>query len=233
MDLSKAMNAEGLTFISLTPVEIRQRLWICIGFEESDRTLGDHPHLAMLYAKRDWLGEGNLNAAVADTLKAQHNLVTRIHSECILGDAFGSSMCDCGDQLRLSMDEMEAQGGGLFIYLRQEGRGIGLRSKLDCLALQYGYTDGHRGSRRYSSDEANVAMGFDVDHREYHAAARLLKALRVGSVRLVTGNPNKIADLEAMGITVNGAVDLWTNGASARAMDEIREKIARGYTYQR
>ncbi|MEM0908781.1 MAG: hypothetical protein AAGJ94_15555, partial [Pseudomonadota bacterium] len=160
-------------------------------------------------------------------------VLTRIHSECILGDAFGSSMCDCGDQMRLAMDEMGAHGEGLFIYLRQEGRGIGLRSKLDCLALQYGFSEGQRGDTRYSSDEANLAMGFDVDERGYEAAAGMIKAIGIGGVRLVTGNPKKIGDIEAAGIHVSGAIDLWTNGASARAMEEIREKISRGYIYQR
>ncbi|MEM9223802.1 MAG: GTP cyclohydrolase II RibA [Pseudomonadota bacterium] len=233
MDLSKAMDAQGLSFISVTPVEIQKRLWICIGFEEHNRNLGDNPHLAMLYARRDWLNEPNLSAAVLGAFEGRDRVMTRIHSECILGDAFGSSMCDCGDQMRLSMDEMESHGEGLFIYLRQEGRGIGLRNKLDCLALQYGYSEGQRGPRRYSSDEANVAMGFDVDHRDYEAASGVIHALGVQSVQLVTGNPNKIADLEKTGIRVSGAIDLWTNGASARAMDEIREKMSRGYIYQR
>ncbi|WMS43269.1 hypothetical protein RDV64_02370 [Acuticoccus sp. MNP-M23] len=233
MDLKAAMNAEGLAFISLTPVEIQRRLWICLGFEESGHTLGDHPHLAMLYGGRDWLAETDLHAAVLDVFRKRERVLTRVHSECILGDAFGSSMCDCGDQLRLAMDEMEAKQEGIFIYLRQEGRGIGLRSKLDCLALQYGYSDGKRGPRRYSSDEANVAMGFDVDERGYGAAAGVLNALGVTSAQLITGNPKKIADLEAAGVKVEGAIDLWTNGASARAMDEIKEKISRGYIYQR
>ena len=233
MDLPKLLDDEGLEFVSLTPVEIRTRLWVCIGFEESDQTRGDFPHLAMLYAERDWLSEPDLHAAVVRTLKGRKNVLTRIHSECILGDAFGSSMCDCGDQLRLSMDEMERNGEGLFIYLRQEGRGIGLRNKLDCLALQYGFSSGQRGMRRYSSDEANLARGFAVDQRHYKAAAGLIRALGLDGVRLVTGNPKKISDLEAAGIHVSGAVDLWTGGTSARAMAEIREKISRGYIYQR
>jgi GTP cyclohydrolase II len=135
--------------------------------------------------------------------------------------------------MRLAMDEMEVRREGIFVYLRQEGRGIGLRSKLDCLALQYGFSGGKRGPRRHSSDEANVAMGFDVDQRDYEVAAKLLRGLAVESVQLITGNPKKIADIEAAGINVSSALDLWTNGVSARAAAEIREKIARGYIYQR
>ena len=142
-------------------------------------------------------------------------------------------MCDCGDQMRLAMEEMEARRGGLFIYLRQEGRGIGLRSKLDCLALQYGFSDGQGGGRRFSSDEANVAMGFEVDERDYEVAAKLLDGLGIRSVQLITGNPKKIADLDSAGISVSSALDLYTNGVSARAAAEIKEKIARGYIYER
>lgn len=227
------MAKQGLTCISVTPVEIQNRIWVCMGFEEAGQALGDHPHLAMMYAGRDWLGEEDLHAAVQDAFEDRDEVLTRVHSECILGDAFGSSMCDCGDQMRLAMDEMEARREGLFIYLRQEGRGIGLRNKLDCLALQYGFSRGKRGKRRYSSDEANVAMGFEVDHRDYEVAAKLLRGLGIRSVQLVTGNPKKIADLEGAGVNVASALDLYTNGVSARAAAEIQEKIARGYIYQR
>jgi GTP cyclohydrolase II len=233
MNLIRSMAKQGLTCISVTPVEIQKRIWVCMGFEEVGQALGDHPHLAMIYGGRDWLTEEDLHGAVLDELGGRSDVLTRVHSECILGDAFGSSMCDCGDQMRLAMDEMEARREGLFIYLRQEGRGIGLRNKLDCLALQYGFSRGKRGSRRYSSDEANVAMGFEVDHRNYEVAAKLLRGLNIGSVQLVTGNPKKIADLEAAGVNVSSALDLYTNGVSARAAAEIQEKIARGYIYQR
>ena len=233
MDLQHAMAGSGLTLISVTPVEIRQRIWLCIGFEEADNGLGDYPHLAFLHGRRDWLRENDLHAAVQAEFASDATLLTRIHSECILGDAFGSSMCDCGDQMHLSMDEMASAGRGMFIYLRQEGRGIGLRSKLDCLALQYGFVNGKRVVHRHSSDEANLAMGFDIDHRSYETAAGLLRALGVSSVRMITGNPGKIADLEAEGIKVQSAIDLWTKGGSARAAAEIQEKILRGYMYQR
>ncbi|MBJ3776162.1 GTP cyclohydrolase II [Acuticoccus mangrovi] len=218
---------------SIAPVELQNRIWLCVGFEEKDEPLGHHPHFAMLYGQRDWLKVDDLYKAALDEFAGGHDVVSRVHSECILGDAFGSSMCDCGDQLRLAMEEMEARREGVFIYLRQEGRGIGLPNKLDCLALQYGFTDGHRGPRRYSSDEANIARGFSVDHRGYTAAAKLLKALRIHSVQLITGNPEKIRDLEGEGINVSSAIDLYTQGCSARAAAEIEEKIARGYIYQR
>jgi GTP cyclohydrolase II len=233
MDLKHGMAAAGLSLISLTPVEIRGHVWVCIGFEEADRPLGDHPHLAFVHARRDWVGESDLGAAVLAEMAAG-GILARIHSECILGDAFGSSMCDCGEQLRLSMDEMARSERGVFIYLRQEGRGIGLRNKLGVLALQYGFVDGRRVAHRHSSDEANLAMGFKVDHRSYETAAAFLRALGIGHVRLVTGNPDKIADLAAEGIVVDAVLDLYSHaGVSARAAAEIAEKVSRGYIYQR
>jgi GTP cyclohydrolase II len=233
MDLKKAFNDQGLTLIAVTPVEIQGRIWLCVGFEEVDHGLGDYPHLAFVYADRQWLIEDDLHRAVQGELSGAGDVMVRIHSECILGDAFGSSMCDCGEQMRRGMEEMEMNGRGIFVYLRQEGRGIGLRNKLDALALQYGYRDGHKGPRRYTSDEANIAIGFDVDERSYGVAAAVLKALAVRSVQLITGNPKKIGDLEAAGIRVNSAMDVCPENLSARAKEELREKISRGYVYGR
>jgi GTP cyclohydrolase II len=233
MDLTNAFRNQGLTCIAATPVEIQGRIWLCIGFEEIDHGLGDYPHLAFVYADRQWLIDENLHRAVREEFARSENVMVRIHSECILGDAFGSSMCDCGEQMRRGMEEMEMKGRGIFVYLRQEGRGIGLRNKLDALALQYGYRNGHKGPRRYTSDEANLAIGFDVDERSYGVAAAVLKALDVRSVQLITGNPKKISDLEASGIRVNSAMDVCPANLSARAKEELREKISRGYVYGR
>ncbi|MEM8576189.1 MAG: hypothetical protein AAGF48_16405 [Pseudomonadota bacterium] len=233
MTLNERTAAAGLRFLSATPVELQSRIWICVGFEEIGRTLGDHPHLAFLYGGRDWLKVRDLHGAIAEEFEGAENILTRIHSECLLGDAFGSTMCDCGDQMRLALEEMESQRSGIFLYLRQEGRGIGMRNKLDVLALQYGFCEGQRNRRRHSSDEANLAMGFAIDERRYHMAAGFLNALGVASVQLITGNPDKIGDIEKAGIRVASAIDLWTNGVSNRAADELKEKVARGYIYQR
>lgn len=234
MDLPQRLAAAELRLISVTPVEIRHRLWLCLGFEEAAEHRGDAPHLAMLYADRDWRSEGDLYAAILSVFNGRTDLMARVHSECILGEAFGSTMCDCGDQMRLSMDEMVLEGAGAFIYLRQEGRGIGLRNKLDALALQYGFAEGLRGDKTYTSDEANVALGHPVDAREYSVAAHVLRALGVQSVKLISGNPHKIGDLSAQGVPVASAVDLWRkNGTSPRALMEIQEKVMRGYVYRR
>ncbi|WP_075221950.1 GTP cyclohydrolase II RibA [Acuticoccus yangtzensis] len=233
MHLSEALSFAGLNLVAVTPLEIRREVVACVAFEPLGLSMGDFPHLAILFSKRDWAGEADIHKAVMQEFSGARNVLTRLHSECLLGDAFGSSMCDCGSQMRVAMEEMQARGEGLFIYLRQEGRGIGMRAKLDCLALQYGFVKGKRTARRHTSDEANLALGFDVDERSFDIAGKLLKALDIASVQLVTGNPRKIEDIAAEGVTIDETKDLWCGSMSARAAEEFAEKIARGYTYQR
>ena len=116
----------------------------------------------------------------------------RPHSECLTGDVFGSQRCDCGPQLREAAERITDQGGFL-LYLRQEGRGIGLYAKLDAYALQDAGLDTY---------EANVALGHGEDERDYTAAAQMLFALGADRVRLLSNNPDKAVQLEACGIEV-------------------------------
>ncbi len=122
-----------------------------------------------------------------------HAPLVRLHSECLTGDVFGSLKCDCGPQLREALKIIGAAGGGVLLYLRQEGRGIGLANKLRAYALQ---------DRGLDTVDANRRLGFADDERDYGHAAAMLRSLGINEVRLLTNNPNKVAGLEVAGIKV-------------------------------
>lgn len=124
--------------------------------------------------------------------------LTRIHSECLTGDVLGSLKCDCGPQLHHALDQM-AQNWGVLLYLRQEGRAIGLINKLRAYALQ---------DQGFDTVDANVRLGFAVDARDFSIAAKMLKLLRLDSVALMTNNPEKVEGLEAQGIIVTQRVPI-------------------------
>jgi GTP cyclohydrolase II len=119
--------------------------------------------------------------------------ITRIHSQCLTGDVFGSLRCDCRLQLELALKRISAEGAGILLYEQQEGRGIGLMGKLRAYELQ---------DQGLDTVEANVELGFAADCRAYELPAQVLKALGVSQVRLITNNPEKVAALEASGIRV-------------------------------
>lgn len=126
-----------------------------------------------------------------------HAPLVRLHSECLTGDVFGSLKCDCGPQLDAAIRAIEASGWGIVLYLRQEGRGIGLINKLRAYALQ---------DQGFDTVDANTRLGFAVDSRNFAVAARMLALLGQRAVRLLTNNPEKVAQLEAAGIAVTERV---------------------------
>lgn len=132
-------------------------------------------------------------------LPQSEDVLVRIHSECFTGDVMGSQRCDCGEQLHRSMALVASEGQGVIVYLRQEGRGIGLLEKLKAYNLQ---------DQGYDTVDANLMLGHGADEREYSIAARILDDLQVKSVRLMTNNPLKISALEAEGIRVTARVSL-------------------------
>lgn len=143
--------------------------------------------------------EGNEHSLLytGDISSAESPLV-RIHSECLTGDAFGSMKCDCGPQLREAMKKIQQAGCGAVVYLRQEGRGIGLHSKIQAYALQ---------DIGYDTLDANLALGLPADSRDYKVAARMLTEAGVKKVRLMTNNPLKIKGLRDNGIEVDRRVE--------------------------
>ena len=142
----------------------------------------------------------------------------RLHSECLTGDVFGSERCDCGPQLHAAMQKVTEVGQGAIIYLRQEGRGIGLLNKLKAYHLQGNGLD---------TVEANQALGFAEDERDYQEAAQILRHLGITKVRLMTNNPDKIEQLRAAGIEVVERVplELPPTAANRRYLKTKQEKL--------
>ncbi|MEU6258809.1 GTP cyclohydrolase II [Streptomyces sp. NPDC047043] len=140
-------------------------------------------------------GQEHLAVVLGDPAPGQVPLV-RLHSECLTGDVFGSARCDCGPQLREAVERI-ATRGGVLLYLRQEGRGIGLYNKLDAYALQ------DQGLDTY---EANAALGLPEDDRDYTAAAQMLRALGIDELDLLSNNPDKAGQLRELGIDVHDRV---------------------------
>ena len=173
---------------TIPPATVRTRVTVPLRFADGyattarvltfDGLVDGREHLA--------LGLGDWERAVQGTP------LVRPHSECLTGDVFGSQRCDCGPQLREAVERI-AEPGGLLLYLRQEGRGIGLYAKLDAYALQDAGLDTY---------EANVALGRGEDERDYTPAAQMLLALGAGRIRLLSNNPDKAAQLEACGVEV-------------------------------
>ncbi|MCI4356585.1 MAG: GTP cyclohydrolase II [Thermoplasmata archaeon] len=154
-------------------------------------------------------------ALVLGEVADKERVPVRLHSECLTGDAFGSLRCDCREQLELAMSEIQRRGTGVLLYLRQEGRGIGLEAKIKAYRLQELGLD---------TIEANEALGFRADERDYAVAAAMLRVLKVRSILLMSNNPAKIADLKVHGTRIAGRIPLEVspNPFNARYLETKR-----------
>jgi 3,4-dihydroxy 2-butanone 4-phosphate synthase/GTP cyclohydrolase II len=140
-------------------------------------------------------------ALVKGEIKPSDRVLVRVHSECLTGDVFGSKRCDCGDQLHKAMEMIRHEGKGVILYMRQEGRGIGLANKLKAYELQ---------DKGLDTVEANIPLGFKPDLRDYGIGAQILVDVGVRNMRLITNNPKKIVGLEGYGLKVVERVSIET-----------------------
>ncbi len=144
-------------------------------------------------------GQQDHAAFVHGDVVDRERVLVRLHSECLTGDAIGSLRCDCRDQLIASLERISQCDAGVVLYLRQEGRGIGFANKIRAYQLQ---------DQGYDTVEANEALGFRADEREYGIAAHMLASLRIRSIEIMTNNPAKIEDLRRHGVQIEGRIPL-------------------------
>lgn len=156
-------------------------------------------------------------ALVKGDVYGKSGVAVRLHSECLTGDAFTSLRCDCREQLERAMEEIQKLDSGMILYLRQEGRGIGFANKIKAYQLQ---------EWGYDTNQANEALGFRADERDYDIAAHMLHSLNVKSIKLLSNNPDKIEDLQFHGVKVEGRIPIVIapNPHNERYLETKREK---------
>jgi 3,4-dihydroxy 2-butanone 4-phosphate synthase/GTP cyclohydrolase II len=157
-------------------------------------------------------------ALVRGEISTDEPILVRVHSECLTGDVFGSLRCDCGEQITLAMKKIDDEGKGVFLYMRQEGRGIGFHNKVRAYALQ---------DKGMDTVEANIALGFPADLRDYGIGAQILADLDLHKIRLLTNNPKKVVGLESYGLEIVDTVPLVVPPTpyNRRYLETKREKL--------
>lgn len=198
-ELQEKAREWGLTFITIRDLQnYRKRREVLVERIASTRLPTKYGEFAACGYRNKLNGEHHV-ALVKGDIGDGRDVLCRVHSECLTGDCFGSLRCDCGEQLASAMAQIQQEGRGILLYMRQEGRGIGLLNKLRAYELQ---------DQGLDTLEANLALGFGGDLREYYIGAQILRDMGVKTMRLLTNNPDKVYQLSDFGLEITERVPI-------------------------
>jgi 3,4-dihydroxy 2-butanone 4-phosphate synthase/GTP cyclohydrolase II len=215
----EAIAAEhGVKIVSVAQLIAHRRRYDKLVQRVAEATLPTRYGDLVAIAYRSTIDPDEHVALVRGDISGDGPVLVRVHSQCLTGDVFGSLRCDCGEQIRLAMQAIAQEGRGVFLYMRQEGRGIGLHNKIRAYALQ---------DKGMDTVEANEALGFQPDQRDYGIGAQILVDLGLKEIRLLTNNPRKIVGLEAHGLKVVEQVPILAkpNPKNLRYLETKQEKL--------